>query len=79
MGLLTAGAFAFLFLGLRRIGAVRTSIIASLEPVNAAVLALIFLGEPLRAGVLAGGALILAAAIAASLARGVPDPERAVP
>jgi drug/metabolite transporter (DMT)-like permease len=79
MGLLTAGAFTFLFLGLRRVGAVRTSIIASLEPVNAAVLALIFLGESLRAGVLAGGALILAAAIVASLARGVPDPERAVP
>jgi drug/metabolite transporter (DMT)-like permease len=79
MGLLTAGAFAFLFLGLRRIGAVRTSIIASLEPVNAAVLALIFLGESLRVGVLAGGLLILGAAIAASLARGVPDPERAVP
>lgn len=79
MGLLTAGAFAFLFLGLRRIGAVRTSIVASLEPVAAAVLALVFLGESLRAGVLGGGLLILAGAIAASLARGVPEPERAVP
>lgn len=79
MGLLTAGAFAFLFLGLRRIGAVRTAIIASLEPVAASFLALVFLGESLRAGVLAGGLLILAGAIAASLARGVPEPERAVP
>jgi len=79
MGLLTSGAFAFLFLGLRRIGAVRTSIVASLEPVAASFLALLFLGEILRAGVLAGGLLILAGAIAASLARGVPDPERAVP
>ena len=79
MGLLTAGAFAFLFLGLRRIGAVRTSIVSSLEPVGAAVLALVFLGESLRAGVLGGGLLILAGAVAASLARGVPDPERAVP
>ena len=79
MGALTAGAFAFLFLGLRRIGAVRTSIVASLEPVAAAFLGFAFLGEGLRAGVLAGGLLILAGAIAASMARGVPDPERAVP
>ena len=79
MGLLTSGAFAFLFLGLRRIGAVRTSIVASLEPVAASLLAMLFLGESLRAGVLAGGFLILAGAIAASLARGVPEPERAVP
>jgi drug/metabolite transporter (DMT)-like permease len=79
MGLLTSGAFAFLFLGLRRIGAVRTSIVASLEPVAASFLALLFLGETLRGGVLGGGLLILAGAIAASLARGVPDPERAVP
>ena len=79
MGALTAGAFTLLFLGLRRIGAVRTSIIASLEPVAAALLGFAFLGETLRAGMLAGGLLILAGAIAASLARGVPDPERAVP
>lgn len=79
MGLLTAGAFALLFLGLRRIGAVRTSIVASLEPVAASILALLFLGETLRTGVLAGGLLILAGAIAASLARGVPEPERAIP
>jgi drug/metabolite transporter (DMT)-like permease len=75
MGLLTAGAFSLLFLGIRRLGAVRSSIISSLEPVAAAVLALIFLGEPLRFGVVAGGALILAGAIAASLARGTPGPE----
>jgi drug/metabolite transporter (DMT)-like permease len=79
MGVLTAGAFTLLFLGLRRIGAVRTSIIASLEPVAAAVLAFAFLGETLRSGVLAGGLLILGGAIAASTARGVPEPERAVP
>ena len=79
MGLLTAGAFTLLFLGLRRIGAVRTAIIASLEPVAASLLAFVFLGETLRAGVLAGGLLILGGAIAASMARGVPEPERAVP
>lgn len=75
MGTLTAGAFALLFLGIRRLGPVRSSVISSLEPVAAAALALVFLGEPLRLGVLAGGALILAGAVAASLARGTPEPE----
>jgi drug/metabolite transporter (DMT)-like permease len=46
--------------------------------VAAALLALAFLGEPLRPGVVVGGTLILGAAITASLARGVPEPE-AVP
>jgi drug/metabolite transporter (DMT)-like permease len=71
MGLLTAGAFFLLFLGLRRVGAVRTSIIASLEPVAAAMLARVFIDEPLRLGMVAGGTLILAAAVASSLARGL--------
>lgn len=76
MGVLTAGAFFCLFAGLRRIGAVRTSIVASLEPVATALLALIFLAEPLGVGVVAGGTLILAAAITASVARrGVTEAE----
>jgi drug/metabolite transporter (DMT)-like permease len=75
MGVLTTGAFSLLFLGIRRLGPVRSSIISSLEPVAAAVLALAFLGEALRLGVLGGGALILAGAVAASLARGTPEPE----
>jgi drug/metabolite transporter (DMT)-like permease len=75
MGLLTSGAFGLLFLGVRRLGAVRSSIVASLEPVMAAVLALAFLGEALRLGVIGGGALILGGAVAASLARGRPEPE----
>lgn len=75
MGALTAGAFSLLFLGVRRLGAVRASIISSLEPVAAAILALAFLGELLRPGVLLGGLLILGGAIAASLARSVPEPE----
>jgi drug/metabolite transporter (DMT)-like permease len=79
MGVLTAGAFVLLFLGLRRIGAVRTAIVASLEPVAASALAFFFLEEALRAGVLAGGLLILAGSVVASLARGVREPERAVP
>lgn len=75
MGALTAGAFSLLFLGVRRLGAVRASVISSLEPVAAALLALAFLGELLRPGVLLGGLLILGGAVAASLARGVPEPE----
>ncbi|MGH2766010.1 MAG: DMT family transporter [Actinomycetota bacterium] len=75
MGVLTSGAFSLLFLGVRRLGAVRSSIISSLEPVAAAMLALAFLGEALRAGVLLGGLLILAGAVAASFARSVPEPE----
>ena len=79
IGVLTAGAFFFLFLGLRRVGAVRSSVIASLDPAAAAILAAIFVDEPIRAGVVVGGSLILAGAIAVTLARGVPRPERAVP
>jgi drug/metabolite transporter (DMT)-like permease len=79
MGVLTAGAFFLLFLGLRRVGAVRSSVIASLEPVAAALLAAAFLGEPLRAGILVGGLLIVSGAIAATLARAGPQPERGVP
>jgi drug/metabolite transporter (DMT)-like permease len=75
MGVLTSGAFTLSFLGLRRLGAVRASIVASLEPVLAAVLALVFLGEALRLGVVGGGALILAGAVAASMARGRPEPQ----
>lgn len=79
MGVLTSGAFFLLFLGVRRLGAVRASIISSLEPVAAAGLALAFLAESVRVGVLAGGALILGGAIAATLARGVREPEDALP
>jgi drug/metabolite transporter (DMT)-like permease len=69
MGAFTAAAFSSLFMGLRRLGAVRTSIVASLEPVAAAALAFAFLDEPLRTGTIAGGILILIASVTASLAR----------
>ena len=39
MGLATAGAFVCLFLGLRRLGPVRTSIVAAAEPLATTVLA----------------------------------------
>lgn len=80
MGVLTAGAFFCLFAGLRRLGAVRTAIVAALEPVATAILALVFLGERLGPGVIAGGSLILAGAVTASVARrGLTESEAPVP
>jgi drug/metabolite transporter (DMT)-like permease len=64
-GLATAGAFVSFLAGLRRIGAVRTGVISTFEPLAAAVLAAMFLGETIPLGTIAGGALILAGAIAA--------------
>jgi drug/metabolite transporter (DMT)-like permease len=79
-GAFTAGAFVCLFAGLRRLGAMRTSVIASTEPLNAAILAALFLSESIRPGTALGGALILAGAIAASLARvQVPPGEPSIP
>ena len=69
MGVFTAGAFVCLFAGLRRLGAIRTSIISATEPLTAAALAVPFLGEGLRLATMLGGILILAGAVAASVAR----------
>jgi drug/metabolite transporter (DMT)-like permease len=80
MGAGTALAFVMLFAALRRLGAVRTSVVSALEPVAAAGFAIAFLGEPLRVSLVLGGALILAGAVAASLARGhVPEGEVPLP
>jgi drug/metabolite transporter (DMT)-like permease len=79
MGVLTAAAFAGLLAGVHRLGALRTSIISSLEPVFAAILALAFLDEPLRGGVLLGGLLILGGAVAATLVRSPREPEAGLP
>ncbi len=70
MGAATAAAFVCLFAGLRRLGPVRTAVVAATEPLAATVLAFLFLDQPIRPGVVAGGVLILGGAIAASLARG---------
>jgi drug/metabolite transporter (DMT)-like permease len=79
MAAFTAGAFACLFAGLRRLGVVRTSILSATEPLTATVLAAVFLGEGVRAQTVFGGLLILAGAVAASLARRGPSAEAAVP
>jgi drug/metabolite transporter (DMT)-like permease len=69
MAALTAGAFVCLFAGLRRLGAVRTAIISACEPLVAAMLAAVFLGEVAHPGTIAGGLLIVAGAVSASLGR----------
>ncbi len=75
----TAGAFFGLFAGLRRLGPVRTSIIAASEPLCAAVLSVLVLHERPGAGTVAGGLLILAGAVAAASGRGVPERTEPVP
>jgi drug/metabolite transporter (DMT)-like permease len=80
MGVATAGAFVCLLEGIRRIGAERSSIVSSAEPLAAAILAWAFLDQAVGVGVAAGGALILAAAILASLTRDrMPEQEAAIP
>src|SRR6266702_2175707 len=72
MAAATAGAFVCLSEGLPRLGPVRTSIVAATEPLAATFLAALFLNGPMRAGVAAGGVLILAGAVTAALARAAP-------
>lgn len=69
MGVATTIAFACTFAGLRRVGAVRTAIVSSTEPLAAAVLALVFLSEPIGLGTIVGGVLILSGAVTAAVVR----------
>jgi drug/metabolite transporter (DMT)-like permease len=55
--------------GLQRVGAVRNAIIGVMEPLTVAVLAAVFLSEPVTVPVLVGGTLILGGAVIASLIR----------
>ena len=79
MGLFTSGAFVTLFAGLRRLGAVRTAIISASEPLSAAALAAIFLGERVQGGTIVGGLMILGASVAASVARAEGPAEPPIP
>jgi drug/metabolite transporter (DMT)-like permease len=79
MGLSSAGAFFFLMEALARIGAVRTAIVSAMEPLAAAVLGFWFLDESVTLGVAAGGLLILAGAVMASLARQPTSQEQQIP
>jgi drug/metabolite transporter (DMT)-like permease len=79
MGVGTAGAFVCLLEGIRRIGAERSSIVSSAEPLAAAILAWLFLDQAIGSGVAIGGALILAGAVLASLGSERVPGEGAVP
>jgi drug/metabolite transporter (DMT)-like permease len=79
MGFASAGAFVCLMGALQRIGAVRTAIVSATEPLSAALLGYLYLGESVRAGTAAGGALILAGAVLASLARAATPREHQIP
>lgn len=79
MGVATAGAFVCLLGALQRLGAVRTAIVSATEPLAAAILGFVFLDESVSAGTAVGGALILAGAITASLARARTAPEPSIP
>jgi drug/metabolite transporter (DMT)-like permease len=68
MAAFSAGAFMCMMASLRRIGAVRNGIIGVLEPLTVAVLAAVFLGEPLTASVVVGAILILGAGVLATIA-----------
>lgn len=59
----TYGAYSLYYAGLRRIEASRAAVIATLEPVVAAVLAFSFFGESFTAFGYAGAALILTAVV----------------
>jgi drug/metabolite transporter (DMT)-like permease len=79
MGLASGAAFFFLMEALNRIGAVRTAIISAMEPLGAAVLGFWILGESVTLGVAAGGLLILAGSVLASLARTPTAQEQQIP
>ena len=59
----TVIAFTALIAGLRVLGPVRTSIIATIEPFFTALLAVVFLGEHLTFSIISGGALIASAVV----------------
>ncbi len=63
--LATLVAVPALYGAIARLGAARASLIGTLEPLFTVLLAALILAEPLRMGVLLGGALILAGAVLA--------------
>jgi len=65
----TAAAHTLFIQGMRRVKAQTASVISSLEPVYGILLALLFLGEVPAARTVAGGLVILAAALLATLSR----------
>jgi drug/metabolite transporter (DMT)-like permease len=73
MCLFSAGAFAAMLGGLQLVGAVRNAIIGVMEPLTVALLAAVFLEEPIAAATAIGGVLILGGAILATVVRTPPS------
>jgi len=69
MALFTIGAFIAMLASLQRVGAVRNAIIGVIEPVAVALLAWLFLSERITWTTGLGGAMILAAAVLATIVR----------
>jgi drug/metabolite transporter (DMT)-like permease len=63
----TAAAFRLFLSGLAVLGSVRTSIVCTVEPLFASVLAAAILDQPITPPVVAGGALFLAAVVGVQL------------
>jgi DME family drug/metabolite transporter len=72
IGLLSFGGSFFYALGLRHLAAARATLIATVEPIAAAVLAALLFGERFGAWGLAGGVLVLAALSVPGTAHSVP-------
>jgi drug/metabolite transporter (DMT)-like permease len=77
MSAFTLGAFVTMLASLQRIGAVRNGIIGVIEPLMVAILAWIFLSEPITWSTGVGGVLILGGAVLATLvrSRGIREPD----
>jgi drug/metabolite transporter (DMT)-like permease len=73
MGVLTSIGFVAWVAAIPRLGPARASVLSMMEVVVAASLAVAFLGEPLRAGLVPGGLLILTGGVIALSARGSPE------
>lgn len=73
----TVLAFGTLIAGLRVLGPVRTSIIATIEPFFTALLGIVLLGESMTKGTLTGGALIAGAVLLLQIT-GRPKPAEAL-
>jgi drug/metabolite transporter (DMT)-like permease len=74
----TVMAIAFFLAGLERLGAVRTSVFSTLEPVFTLALSAALLDEALTPLRLLGGALILGAVLLLARAGGAESGDRAV-
>ncbi|HVT11942.1 MAG TPA: DMT family transporter [Fimbriimonadaceae bacterium] len=71
----TVVAIGALLAGLERVGAVEASSLSALEPLTTALVAVAFLGEPLRLWHVAGGVLVIVAVLVLARQSEVPQPD----